>query len=33
MMNERLDLEQEILSVWGVKEDIRRLALDAARLS
>jgi hypothetical protein len=25
MMNERFDLEQEILSVWGVKEDIQRL--------
>jgi hypothetical protein len=25
MMSERLDLEQEILSVWGVKDDIRRL--------
>ena len=25
MMSERFDLEQEILAVWGVKEDIKRL--------
>ena len=24
-MNNRFELEQEILSVWGVKEDIKRL--------